>query len=167
MADRQGAGELSLALTGIEPAQHLAAHLEGRDYLLGHRDCRTIARISSGTCAAPLDRERAEAAQLNPVLLRQRIGNRVEDRVDEVLHVLPIQVRVLFGELLNQFGLDRHSPGRSTRAGQTKGPPNAGRGGVGDASGRPPLASSRYHAPAPPQPLARPPWNACTQLATG
>ena len=61
----------------------------------------------SGTAtAAPLDRERAEAAQLNPAPLRQRIGHRVEDRVDDVLHVLPVQVGVLLGELLNQFGLD-------------------------------------------------------------
>src|SRR6185436_12086532 len=109
MADRQGAGELSLALAWVEPAQHLAAHLEGRDYLLGHRDCRAIARISSGTCAAPLDRERAEAAQLNPLTPLQCSCDGVEDRVDEVLHVLPIQVGVLLGELLNQFGLDHRS----------------------------------------------------------
>src|SRR3954466_5666109 len=114
----------------MEPARHLSAHLEGRDYLLGHRDCRAIARISSGPCAAPLGHERAEAAQLNPLTPLQCGCDGVEDRVDDVLHILLIQVRVLFSELLNQFGFDHRSLERSTRTGQTKGPPNAGRGGV-------------------------------------
>src|SRR3954466_9735197 len=94
----------------VEPIEHLAARLEHRKHPFGHRDRPTIARISSGTCAAPLGREYAEAAQFNPVSLRQRICDRVEDRVDDVLHVLPIQVGVLLGELLNQFGLEHRKP---------------------------------------------------------
>src|SRR3954447_25356334 len=51
----------------VEPAVHLATHLEHRKHSLGHRDRPATARISSGACAAPLGREHAEAAQLNPL----------------------------------------------------------------------------------------------------
>src|SRR5206468_3326312 len=110
-------GDLSLALTGIEPAKHLAAHLEGRDYLLGHRDCRAATRISPRACAAPLGREHAKPTQFNPL---QCGCDGVEDRVAVVLHCPPIQVGVPLGEFLNQFGLDYRSLERSTRTGKQK-----------------------------------------------
>src|SRR5215207_7696039 len=59
-------GDLSRALAGIEPAKHLSAHLEGRDYLLGHRDYRAATRIASGACAAPVVETKAEAADTWP-----------------------------------------------------------------------------------------------------
>src|SRR3954451_4784257 len=102
-------GDLSRALAWIEPAKHLSAHLEGRDYLLRHRDYRAATRISSGACAAPLGREHAEAAHFNPVPLRQRIGDRVQDRIDDVCRVLLVEVRVLLGDLQDEFGLDHRS----------------------------------------------------------
>src|SRR3954454_5847412 len=129
----------------VEPAVHLAAHLEHRKHSLGHRDHRAATWISSGACAAPLGREHAKPTQLNPVPLRQRIRDRVEDRVDDVCRVLLVEVRVLFGDLQDEFGLDHRSLERSTRTGQTKGPPNAGRGGVREASRRRRLALLRYH----------------------
>src|SRR5215212_12009587 len=106
MADRQGNGDLSRDLAGIEPAKHLAARLEHRSQLLGHRDYRAATRISSGTCAAPLGREHAKPTQFNPVPLRKRIGDRVEDRIDDVCRVLFVEVRVLLGDLQDEFGLD-------------------------------------------------------------
>ena len=55
------------ALGGVEPAVHVAAGLERRNHLLGHRDLGTIARVSSGARLARLDREHAKVAQLHPI----------------------------------------------------------------------------------------------------
>src|SRR4051794_28027763 len=52
------------ALTGIEPAVHVPAGLEGGKHLLGDRDLAAIARVSSGAGPALLDREYPEVAQL-------------------------------------------------------------------------------------------------------
>ena len=43
---------------------------------------------------AVLDRKRAEAAQLDPIAVRQRLGDLVEDRADDVLDVPQEQMRI-------------------------------------------------------------------------
>ena len=45
-------------------------------------------------------------AQFHAVASRKGIGDRVEDRVDDVLDVALIQMRVLLSELEHQFGFD-------------------------------------------------------------
>ena len=67
---------------------------------------RAGARIAAGPRGAVLDRERAETAQLDPVATRQGGDDLVEDRVDDVLDVPLIEVRVVLGDTLNEFGLD-------------------------------------------------------------
>ena len=67
---------------------------------------RAGARIAAGARRAMLDRKGAETAQLDPVAARQRGGDLIEDRVHDLLDVPLIEVRVLLGDALNEFGFD-------------------------------------------------------------
>src|SRR5215471_9812900 len=70
---------------------------------------RAGARIAAGAGRSVLDREGAETAQLDPVAARERVDDLAEDRVDDVLDIALIKMRILRGDALNQFGLDhRH-----------------------------------------------------------
>src|SRR5690242_15058606 len=96
-------------LDGASPVQSLAhflAGLEERHGLLVDGDMRTGPRISSGTGRTMLDRERAESTQLNPIALRHGAGDFTKDRVDDVLDVALIQMRILSSNSLYEFGLD-------------------------------------------------------------
>ena len=64
---------------------------------------RAGARIAAGARRTVLDREGAEAAQLDTVAARQRGGDLVEDGVDDVLDVALIEMRVLRRDLLDEF----------------------------------------------------------------
>ncbi len=64
-----------------------------------------------------LHRERAEAAQLDPVAARQRAGDLVEHDIDDALDVAMEEMRIGGGHLLNQLRLDHVFPtGRAPRA---------------------------------------------------
>ena len=101
----------ALFLAGVEPAVHVPAGLERRDHLLRDRDLGAIARVSSGAGVTPLDPEHAKAAQLNPISLRQRRRDRVQDGVDDLLHVALVQVRVLGAILSISSDLIMRAPG--------------------------------------------------------
>src|SRR5215210_1060857 len=96
----------SLAVARVEPTMHILAGLEGRDYLLGHRDPFTIARVAPGARVTPLDREHPKVTQLDPVTTRERGRDRVQDGVDDGLHIPLVQVRVLLRDPLDQFRLE-------------------------------------------------------------
>ena len=67
---------------------------------------RAGARIAAGAGRPVLDREGAEAAQLDAVALRHGVGDLAEDGVDDVLDVALIEVGVLGGDALHELGLD-------------------------------------------------------------
>jgi len=56
--------------------------------------------------AAVLDRERAETAQFHPVAARQGGDDFIEDRVHNVLDIPLVEMRVVLGDTLNEFGFD-------------------------------------------------------------
>jgi hypothetical protein len=58
-----------------------------------------------------LDRERAEAAQLDPVAPRQRGNNLIENRIHDILDIPLVKVRVVLGDTLNEFGFDHREVG--------------------------------------------------------
>ena len=68
--------------------------LNTRDGLLRHRHGLPGARIAAGPRAPPLDGERTEAAQLHPVAAPQRLGDLVEDRIDDILDIALIEMRI-------------------------------------------------------------------------
>src|ERR1700728_3321529 len=81
----------------IEPLAHFLAGLEERHALLIDRDVGAGARIAPGAGRTPLHREGAEATQLDTVAVRHRRDYFAENRVDDVLDVALIEMRILIG----------------------------------------------------------------------
>jgi hypothetical protein len=84
----------------IETVTHLLACPEHGNDLLGDGHGFTRAWVTAYASLALLDREGAEAAKLNSAALCKSITDRVEDRIDDLLDVTLIQMRVLLGELV-------------------------------------------------------------------
>jgi len=99
-------------LVPIEPVVQLPAGPKERMALFFYRDAVAGSRIAPDVGGAPFDRERAEAAQLDPVATRQRGCDLVEDRGDNDLSVAVVKVRVGLRQALDEVGL-RHR-GRSS-----------------------------------------------------
>ena len=77
----------------------------GKDFCVD-RHIRASARIAPGARRAMPDRERPETAQFDPVAARQRGGDLAQHRVDDVLDVAAVEMRVLPGNVLNELRLD-------------------------------------------------------------
>src|SRR6185437_15670598 len=87
----------------IEPLAHFLAGLEVRHMLLMNRHLGPGARIAASSRRAFLHRERAEAAQLDAITARHRGDDLAQNGVDDILDIALIKVRVLLGDLLDQF----------------------------------------------------------------
>src|SRR5262245_57763522 len=79
----------------VQTLAHFLAGLEERHRFLLNGDMGTGARIAPHARRAILDREGAEAPQLDPVAARHCGHDLTEYSVDDVLHVTLIKVRVL------------------------------------------------------------------------
>src|SRR5215207_779672 len=110
-AFQSGLSVVWAGIARVQPGAHFLAGLERRNHLFAHGNGFARARVSSGARVAPLDRERSEAAQLHAVAALERVGDRVQDRVDDVFDVALVKVRVLLSDLQNQFGLDHGRAG--------------------------------------------------------
>jgi len=62
--------------------------------------------IPAGAGRAMLHREGTETTQLDPVAARERRDDLVEDRVHDILNIPLVEVRVVLGNTLNEFGFD-------------------------------------------------------------
>src|SRR5208282_2028693 len=89
----------------IEPLAQLLAGLEEGDVLLAHGHGLAGARVAPQARAALLDREGAEAAQLDAVALREGRGDLVEDRGHDALDVPLVEMRVALGDAQDQLRL--------------------------------------------------------------
>src|SRR5688572_20324907 len=98
-----GVGRLVVA---VEALTHFLAGLEERHALLIDRHMGAGARIAPRAGRTMLDRERTETAQLDTVAARQGSDDLIENRVDDVLDIPLIKVRVVLGNALNEFGFD-------------------------------------------------------------
>src|SRR6185312_699673 len=94
----------------IEPLAHLLAGLEERHTFLIDRHMGAGARIASGARRALLDREGAEAAQLDAIAARHGGDDLAQDGVDDLLDVALIEMGVLRRDTLHKFGLDHCEP---------------------------------------------------------
>jgi hypothetical protein len=61
-----------------------------------------------------LHRECTETTQLDPIAARQSRDDFIEDRVHDILDIPLIEMRVVLGDTLNEFGFDHRDgdPGR-------------------------------------------------------
>ena len=65
--------------------------------------------IAAGAGRPVFDRKRAKSPQFNPVAARQRGNDLIEDRVDDVLDIPLVQMRVVLGDTLNKLGFDHRN----------------------------------------------------------
>src|SRR5437870_12176617 len=81
---------MTSAARTIEPLAHFLAGLEERHRLLVHRDVGAGARVAARPRRAVLDRERAEAAQLDPVAAPHGPDAPAQHGVDDGFPVAPL-----------------------------------------------------------------------------
>src|SRR3954471_21709250 len=93
----------------VQPLAHFLPRLEKRHALLIDRHVRPGARIAPRARGPMLDRERAETAQFDPIAARQRRNDFVENGIHNILHIPLIEVRVVLGDALHQFGFDHRT----------------------------------------------------------
>ena len=93
-------------VVAVQPLTHFLAGLEERDALLINRHMRAGARIAPRAGRTVLDRESAETTQLDTVAARQRCDDLIENRIHNILHIPLVEVRVVLGDALNEFGFD-------------------------------------------------------------
>ncbi len=75
--------------------------------LFRHLDAVARTRVASGARPAPLGQENSETAELHPIETRERVANFAEYRVNDILDVALMQMRIARGESLHQFGLNQ------------------------------------------------------------
>src|SRR5262249_46038264 len=90
----------------VQALAHFPAGLEERHGFLVDRDARAGARVAAFARRPLLDRERPEAAQLDPVAARQGSGDLAQDGVDDILDIPLVKVRILRCDPLNELGFD-------------------------------------------------------------
>src|SRR6185312_289126 len=95
-----------LGIIAVQPLAHFLAGLEERNALLIDRHMGTGAWIASGPRRTMFHRKGAKAAQLDPVAPRQRGHDLIENRIHDILHIPLVEVRVVLGDALNEFGFD-------------------------------------------------------------
>jgi hypothetical protein len=90
---------------GVEQQFHFPATSEERDGLPFNRNQSPCARISSGSACAKLRKEHSKSPQLDPITVCHCGGNLCKNGVNDLLGVLPIQMRVLGPYPVNEFNL--------------------------------------------------------------
>ena len=94
-----------------QPFAQFLAGLEERNALLVDGDMGTGARIAPGARGTVLDRESAEAAQLDAVAACKCRYDLLENRIHNILDIPLVQMRVVLGDTLNKFGFDHREIG--------------------------------------------------------
>jgi hypothetical protein len=84
--------------TSIEQLVHFLARPEGGQVLFRHQDIVTGTGVAPRPRPALLGQENSEPAELHPVETRERVGNFAEYRVNDILDVALIQMRVALDE---------------------------------------------------------------------
>src|SRR5918993_4527896 len=91
------------SVENVEALAQLFAGLEIGHDLVRHRHLVPGARVAPDPLAPRPDRERAEAAKLDPVAARQSRADLLEHGGDDPLDVAHVEVRVRVGEPLDQI----------------------------------------------------------------
>jgi hypothetical protein len=85
--------------------RHIARALRRQAFLV---DVNLLAgaRVAPDAGVSAFDREGAETAQLHAVAARHRLGDLIEDGVDDVLDVALVEMRISLGDPLHELRLD-------------------------------------------------------------
>jgi hypothetical protein len=93
----------------VEPLAHFLARLEEGGKLLGHRHLVPGARVSPGVRLMLLCGKSAEAAQLDALAARESVDDLAQNRIDDVLDVALLEVRIASRHALHEFRLDHYA----------------------------------------------------------
>jgi hypothetical protein len=91
----------------VEQFAHFLARLKGGHVLFRHQDAVARTRVAPRARPSLLGRENSKPAELHPIETRESLGNFAEYRVNDILDVALIQMRIARGDPLHQFGLDQ------------------------------------------------------------
>jgi len=105
---------------GVEQQFHFPATSEERDGLPFNRNQSPGARISSGSACAKLRKKHSKPPQLDPITACHCGGNLCKNGVDDLLGVLPIQMRVLGRYPVNEFGFNHSKAPKSLKGAQDR-----------------------------------------------
>ena len=100
---------------------HFLARPESGHVLFRHRNIVAGTGVSPRPRPALLDQENSESAELHPIETRERVGNFAEYRVNDILDVALIQMRIARDGPLHQFGLKEASQTLKYRRGKLDG----------------------------------------------
>ena len=109
---------------GVEQQFHFPATSEEWNGLSSDRNQSPCARISSGSACAKLCKKHSKPPQFDPITARHCCGNLCKNGIDDLLGVLPIEMRVFDRYPVNEFGfyhskaLGRSEGAEDRRAGQ-------------------------------------------------
>ena len=90
-------------LTRVDPLAQVLARLEMRNVLAGERDRFAGLRVAALARRAEMQREAAEAADLDALATRERVAHDLEHLLHRQLDVLGRKVLLLRGDDLDQF----------------------------------------------------------------
>src|SRR4029453_56288 len=105
-----GLGVVGRPRLAVDAQAELLATLEERDALREHGDERPGLRVAPLACLALLHDEAAEAADLDPLATDQRLGQAVEDLVDDQLGIAPGEPREELHHLVDEIALRHGGP---------------------------------------------------------
>src|SRR4051812_46312007 len=98
-------------MVAVQALAHFLAGFEERNALLIDGHVGAGAWVTPGARGAMLDREGAEAAQLDAVTACESRYDLFENRIHNVLDIPLVQMRVVLGDTLNKFGFDHREIG--------------------------------------------------------
>src|SRR5204862_5076832 len=131
----------------VHPLAQILAGLEVRDVLARERHRLAGLGVASLAWRPEMQREAAEAADLDALPLRQRIAHDLQNLLQRELHILRRQVLLLGGDHLDELRL-----GHALNALRNRCAPSA------DPRGWCPKAPLPSGSSAPPRPPREPPW---------
>jgi hypothetical protein len=91
----------------VEQVAHFLARLKSGNVFFRNQDAVARTRVAPRARPSLLGRENSEPAELHPIETRESLGNFAEYRVNDILDVALIQMRIARGDPLHQFGLDQ------------------------------------------------------------
>jgi hypothetical protein len=93
-------------IIAIQPLAHFLAGLEERNALLIDGNMGAGARVAAGARRTVFHRECTETTQFDPITARERSNDLIEDRIHDILDIPLVEMRVVLGNTLNEFGFD-------------------------------------------------------------
>jgi hypothetical protein len=94
---------IAIGLTGVQALTQFLAGLEKRHPFFLDEHGVACSRIAAGSRRTVLDREGTEAAQFDAISGSQRIGDFIQNGIDDILDIAVIEMWIVRSDNLHQF----------------------------------------------------------------